>query len=142
MAQVFWGEITEVSNDKGPYKLIKVKSHDHPFDAVVMEPYGVQASPVVGGQALVTIVDNDLGKATAQILPPPKKRVDGQSEGELTLINHKTGKSIVIDKDGNVVINATTLKINADIEITGNITQTGDYSQTGEHVDNNGPHTA
>lgn len=144
-----WGEITEISNDKGPYKLVKVQSEGHTMTAIVVEPYGVQASPLKGGQVFLLPFNADNGQAVALVLPPPKDRVDGQKEGEATFKNHKRGQYVKLDDDGNIVINAPGKKViinaqefelNANTKQVGNIEQTGDYAQTGVHTDSNGVH--
>lgn len=145
-----FGQLIEVSADKGPYKTATFRSDGKKMDAKVIEPYGVQGQPVKDGLALILIPDGDEGRAVAIVMPPPKDRVDGQAEGELTFIDHKTGSKVRFDKSGNieitpkggadVKIKAAKVTIEADIEITGNITMTGNFTQSGVHVDSNGPH--
>lgn len=99
-----WATVTKSSNDKGPYKLVDVESDGHKFTAHVIEPYGVQGSPLKDGQALIIPVDGDEGKAVALIMPPPAKRTDQQKEGEVSYPNHDTGNTIKHDKDGHTTI--------------------------------------
>lgn len=99
-----WGEVVKPSNDKGPYKLVRVQSDGHEVTAIVLEPYGVQGSPLKGGQALMIPIDGDEGKMVAIIMPPPAKRTDEQKEGEVSYPNHDTGNFIKHDADGNTTI--------------------------------------
>lgn len=99
-----WGEVVKASNDKGPYKLIRVQSDGHELTAIVLESYGVQGSPLNKGQCLLLPIDGDEGKMVAIVMPPPSKRTDQQKEGEVTYINHDTGNSIKHDVDGNTTI--------------------------------------
>ena len=99
-----WGEVTEVSNDKGPYKLVRVQSDGQEVTAIVIEPYGIQGSPLKKGQAILFPMDGDEGKMVALIMPPPAKRVDQQKEGEVSYINHDTGNVMKHDADGHTTI--------------------------------------
>ncbi|MFP3921669.1 MAG: hypothetical protein ACLFPA_12270 [Dichotomicrobium sp.] len=150
MSHVRFGEVLEASNDKGPHKLVKIQSDGKEMIAEIWEPYGVQGSPPRQSTGLVLIPDGDEGKAVFIPKPPPKDRVDGQAEGEVTYKNHVAGQALKMDKDGNVTlelsgtftVKAATFKVEADQDWTGDISHSGDYSQSGVHVDNNGPHTA
>lgn len=99
-----WGEVVGASNDKGPYKLVRVQSDGQEVTAIVLEPYGVQGSPMKKGQAILIPIDGDEGKMVAIIMPPPAKRTDGQKEGEVSYPNHDTGNTIKHDVDGNTTI--------------------------------------
>lgn len=104
MSSIRWAEVIKPSNDRGPYKMVEVESDGHTFIAHVIEPYGVQSSPLKGGQALIIPVDDDEGKAVALILPPPAKRTDQQKEGEASFVSHKTGNALKHDDDGHTTI--------------------------------------
>jgi hypothetical protein len=60
--EIRWGEMTKVSNDKGPYKLGRFQSEGHEVTAIILEPYGIQGSPMKGGQAILIPIDGDEGK--------------------------------------------------------------------------------
>lgn len=98
--QIFMANIKGPSNDKGAHKQLRLTADDDEFTAQVLEGYGVQGSPITGGQALVLCPDGDLSKAFAIMMPPPRDRVDQQAEGEVTYKNHKAGQTIKHDKDG------------------------------------------
>lgn len=119
MVYAFWGEIIEESNDKGPYKLVKMRADGHEFVATILEPYGVQGSPIAKGQGLVIPVDGDMGKAVVIPMPPPAARVDQQKPGELTLINHKAGITIKLADDGTVTITATKIVLDGNVYLGG-----------------------
>lgn len=155
-ATIFWGEVLKPSNDKGPYKGLRVQADEHEFNAQVIESGGYHQSPMTGSQVLVLLPDNDMGKAVIIGGQAPADRVDGQTEGMVTIKNHKNGQSISMDASGNVNINlagtcsikadqitmdASTVVVNADMEINGDITHKGNNNQSGIHVDSNGPHT-
>lgn len=119
-----WGDLIEVSNDKGPYKLAKFRSDSHEFMAQIIDPYGIQGSPPKGSQALLIPVDGDEGKMIAFVMPPPKDRSDGLKAGEAQLKNHvagqfiyqmENGDTVVSNKDGTAVITLTAAGV---IEIT------------------------
>lgn len=97
-----FAEMKEVTNDKGPYKLARFEAEKgHVVTAQIIEPFGVQASPMKGGQAILIPLDGDEGKFVAIVLPPPKDRVDAQKEGETTIINNKTGTKASMLENGN-----------------------------------------
>lgn len=145
----FFGEVVKPSNDAGPYKGVRVQADGDEFNAQVFEPGGFHQSPMVGSQVLVILPDNDMSKAVILGGQAPSDRVDGQTEGMLTLKNHKNGQFLTMDASGNIVvelggtfsIKAAKLSIDADVEINGDISQNGNFNQNGIHVDSNGPHT-
>lgn len=153
---LMWAEVVKPSNDKGPFKGLRVQADGHEFNAQVLEPGGFHQSPMTGSLVLVALVDGDMGKAAVLGGQAPKDRVDGQTEGMLTIKNHKNGQYLTMDASGNVKISlggtcsikADKFVVEADVEITGSvkitgdITQSGDFNQSGTHIDNNGPHTA
>lgn len=102
--EIRWGEVVAASNDKGPYKLVRVQSEGHEVSAIVLEPYGIQGSPLKKGQAILIPIDGDEGKMVALVMPPPAKRTDQQKEGEVSYLNHETGNAIKHDADGNTTI--------------------------------------
>lgn len=103
-----FAEMKEVTNDKGPYKLARFEAEKgHTVTAQIIEPFGLQSSPMKGGQAILIPLDGDEGKFVALVLPPPKDRVDGQKEGETTLINNKTGTKVTMLENGNIEITGT-----------------------------------
>jgi hypothetical protein len=162
-----WGQIIEVSNDKGPYKIARVQSEGHEFDVMIVEPSGVQVNPLKESQVWIFPNNTDTGQAVGLALPPPAKRFDQQKEGEAIFANHKQGQFIRMDDDGNIHIRPLAGKKviiegvdGGDVELvhkgvqkhtgdrehtgnvahTGNIQQTGNYTQGGVHIDNNGTH--
>lgn len=162
-ATIMFGEVTTVSNDKGPFKGLRVKSDDHEFPAEVLETGGYHQSPMKGSKVVVALVGGDMGKAFIIGGQAPKDRVDGQKEGMVTIKNHKRGQNVVMDDDGNitvtlsathttdandVVVNASTTTINGDVEINGTMTfngqinHTGNMSTSGVHTDSIGNHDA
>jgi phage gp45-like len=109
-----FGEIKEASTDAGPHKLIRVTADGKPMTVKLWEPYGVQGSPTVGGEVLIFTPDGDDGRAVAIAMPPPKDRVDGQKQGEVTIKNHAAGQTVKMDADGNVSVEcAGTMTIKA-----------------------------
>lgn len=153
---IFWGEVLSPSNDAGPYKGLRVQADGHEFNAQVVEVGGYHQSPMQGSQVLIMLPDGDMGKAVIVGGQSPADRVDGQSEGMVTIKNHKSGQTIEIDANGNVnitlsgtcaiksdkmTVDASKMTINAEMEINGNITHNGDNNQSGVHTDSNGPHT-
>lgn len=96
-----WGEMVGESNDKGPYKLGRFQSDGQEVTAIIMESYGVQGSPLKGGQTLLIPLDGDEGKMLAFVLPPPSKRTDQQKPGEVSYPNHDTGNVMKHDVKGN-----------------------------------------
>lgn len=111
-----WGEVVEVSADKGPYKLCTIECDGKRMPAFVGEVFGVQSVPHKGAQVLVAFADGDEGKGVIiASMPRPKDRVDGQKEGEVALKNFDAGQFFKMDKDGNVVLQAPgTVTIKAD----------------------------
>lgn len=121
-----WGVLTKASNDKGPFKL-GIFEVDGKSDivALIFEPYGLQASALVGSSAAIFYPDCDEGRALAFVMAPPAKRIDGQAEGESSFANLDTGNVLKHDKDGNSVLTSQ-----QDIDLTAGaevkITSTGD----------------
>lgn len=148
--EIFWARVKKPSNDKGPYKGVLVEADGHEFNAQVLEVGGYHQNPMEGSQALVLLPGGDMGNAAIIGGQAPGDRVDGQTEGMVTIKNHKDGQTITMDGSGNVTIDcgnicsikAAKVVIDADMEINGNITHDGNNTQSGVHVDNNGPHTA
>lgn len=101
-----FGEIIEVSNDKGPYKLVKVKSDGKEFDAHVWELQGVAGNPVKGSIGMIFTMDDDEGKSFIVPMVPPAKRWDQQKEGELTYGNVLTGAYVKHHENGDTTIKA------------------------------------
>ena len=118
-----WGNLIEVSNDKGPYKLAKFESDKHQFTAQIIDPYGMQGNPPKGSQCLLIPVDGDEGKMIAFVMPPPKDRVDALKAGETAYKNHVAGQQTTFTEDGDIVTTAS-----------------GKHTETfgGEHVENIG----
>ena len=157
MSYTIWGELIEVSNDKGPYKLFKVKAFDDEIQVYAGEAYGMQANPVKGSLVAFHAMDHDMGKAIAtNIMPPPKDRIDQQKEGEVSVANTATTANTKYNEDGDIVHTpkeGQKVIINGDVEINGNMSwngdiehdgdrsQTGDFTQDGVHTDSNGTHS-
>lgn len=99
--------VTKVSNDKGPVKLVTVKSEGKEMTVEVFETDGASSNPIEGSSCLLFPVQGDDGQMVAMIGAPPAVRVDGQKAGEKTYKNHATGNSIKHDADGNTVIEST-----------------------------------
>lgn len=99
-----WGELTGVSNDKGPYKLHEVETDGKKMDVQAIEIYGMQGNAVKGGQVLILVPDGDEGKAVGIFMPSPKDRVEQQKEGEVQLKNHATGNSIQHAENGDTIV--------------------------------------
>lgn len=99
-----FGVIKAPSNDKGPHKLTTVVADGKEMQVQVIEPYGVQGSPIKDGMVLILTPDGDDGKAVGIMMPPPKDRVDQQKPGEVTYKNHVTGNRIQHDADGHTMI--------------------------------------
>lgn len=100
------GVVTKVSNDKGPHKLVTVKSEGQEFEVEVWETDGSESNPLEGSRCLLLPVQGDNGEMVAMIGAPPAERVDGQKPGEKTYKNHKTGNFIKHDDDGNTIISS------------------------------------
>lgn len=140
-ARIFWAEVIESSNDKGPYKLVRVKSDEHEFTAKVVDSMGTFGNPMKGGQALVALPDGVMEKAVVIGGVPPAKRRDGTVGGEAGMGNFEKGTEIIFKNDGTIVLTGKVI-INGDVEINGNMVQHGNFNQSGIHTDTNGPHTA
>jgi phage gp45-like len=96
----FMATMKEPSKDKGAFKQARFTADGHEFSAQIVEAFGVQGAPMKGGQAIIIPLDGDMSRCIAIVMPPPKDRVDGQAEGEVTYKNHKAGQTIRHDKDG------------------------------------------
>lgn len=103
-AQIRWGKLTRVSNDKGPYKTATFSVDGVDREIKVIEPFGVQANPMKDSQAMIICPDGDEGRAVALVMPPPAKRTDGQKEGEVSYVNPVTGNTIKFDADGHTTV--------------------------------------
>lgn len=100
------GEVIEVSNDKGPHKLVTVRCEDKEFICKVWESDGATSSPLIGSECMISPLNNDDGQWVAVIGAPPDKRVDGQKPGEKTYMNHKTGNYIKHADDASTEVNS------------------------------------
>lgn len=98
------GEVIEVTNDKGPHKLVKVRCEDKEYICKVWESDGASSSPLKGSECLISPVNGDEGQWVATIGAPPDKRVDGQKPGEKTYMNHATGSNIKHSENGDTTI--------------------------------------
>lgn len=100
-----FGVIYEESADKGPYKLAKVMSDGKVMDLEIMDIAGVEGSPLKDSRVIIFTPDGDDAKAIGIAFGPAvKDRTDGQSPGDVTYKNHKSGNVINHDKDGNTNI--------------------------------------
>lgn len=97
------GEIIEVSEDKGPYKLVKVKVDGKEIIAKMQESYGIQAAPAKGSLCFIICPDGDEGRALAIIEPAPSKRTDKQKPGEVSYGNPETGSVIKHQANGDTI---------------------------------------
>lgn len=103
----FMATMKEPSKDKGAFKQARFTADGHEFSAQIVEAFGVQGAPMKGGQAIIIPLDGDMSRCIAIVMPPPKDRVDGQVEGEVTYKNHKAGQALKFDKDGHVTLDAS-----------------------------------
>ena len=110
---MFYAELIEVSEDKGPYMLVRAAADGDEFTVRVASPHGLASSPLKGSLIAVQCPDGDLGKACGTIEPPPADRIDGQKEGEVRIKNLKTGKQQIIelDDDGNILLKSPNGKV-------------------------------
>lgn len=99
-----WGTLTEVSNDKGPFKLATFEVDGKSLVAVILEASSVQTNPIQGSLALVFFPDGDEGRAFAIVGPPPAKRTDQQKAGEASFVSHDTGNFIQHQENGDTVV--------------------------------------
>jgi phage gp45-like len=99
-----WGQLTGVSDDKGPYKLTEVETDGKRMNVIVVEPFGIQSVPHSNAQMLILVPDGDEGKAIGIAMPRPANRIDQQKEGEVTLQNHDEQQYVKLDANGNVNI--------------------------------------
>jgi phage gp45-like len=101
------GVVHEESNDKGPFKLVKVMADGKVMDLQVLDITGSEGSPLKDSQVLILTADGDDGRAYGIIAgPPTKDRTDKQKPGEVMYKNHKRGQSMALTDDGSVKIDA------------------------------------
>jgi phage gp45-like len=100
-----FGVIDEESNDKGPYKLARVKADGKKMDIELIDTTGVEGSPLKGSRVLILTPDGDDGKAVGIVYGPPvSQRTDKQKPGEVTYKNHATGTAVTFKANGDMVV--------------------------------------
>lgn len=124
-----WGNLTEVSSDKGPYKLSTFDVDGAERICKVLDVSGIQTNPMKGSQAMIICPDGDEGRAIAIAIPPPAERTDLQKEGETTFTNHKDKQYIALKEGGHIEVKAKgnrteNLDGNHDEKVGGNINVT------------------
>jgi hypothetical protein len=113
-----FGVVLGPSNDKGPFKLIRVRSEMREFTAIVDDPYGLVGNPVKG--TLVRLDGGlDGGMETAKPIDLSKKRFDGLKAGEALFGNTETKTHVKLKENGDhdtVVKGAKTTRADANVE--------------------------
>lgn len=102
-----WGTVVGPSNDKGPHKLVRVKSDGHEATIEIIEPFGVQSNPIQGSKVLVMQLDGDEGKLVGIVMAPPARRMDKQKAGETSFASPHTANYMKHDADGNTKVVTT-----------------------------------
>lgn len=107
MRSIRIGVVMEESNDKGPFKIVKVMADGKPMDLTVLDITGSEGSPLKDSPVLILTADGDDGRAYGIIAgPPTKDRTDAQKPGEVTYKNHKRGQSVMLSDDGSIKADA------------------------------------
>ena len=96
-----WATVVGPSNDKGPHRLLRVKSDGHEMTAEVYDPFGMAGNPIAGSKVLLVQLDGDEGKVVAFPMAPPARRMDKMKGGETALLSPQTGNYVKHDADGN-----------------------------------------
>ena len=100
-----WGKVVSASNDKGPFKLIRVKSEMREFTAMVHDPYGLAGNPAPGTLVkLSSMADGGMESATPVDLSA--KRFDQLKAGEAKFGNTETKTHIHMNEKGEAVVNS------------------------------------
>jgi hypothetical protein len=116
------GFVVGESNDKGPFKLIRVVADGKEMDAEVIDIAGFEGSPLKHSRVLLLMADDDDGKAFAiPYGPKVADRTDQQKPGEFTLKNHKRQQKMVFKDDGSI---ETEAKKDHKTKVTNNMTVT------------------
>lgn len=118
-AQIRWGKLSRVSNDKGPYKLATFSIDGVDRECKILDVSGIQSNPMKDSQAMIICPDGDEGRAFAIVIPPPAERTDALKEGESVLTNHKDKQYIKMSEGGHIEEKA---KGNKTTEVDGTIT--------------------
>ena len=111
------GVVIEASRDKGPFKLVRIRSEMREFTALIDDPYGVSGNPEKGSLVLVEPM-GDGGLEIARPVDYSPKRFDRLKEGETGFVNTKTGTTIKLDEDGHVQVDG---KADVNIKTAGNV---------------------
>lgn len=110
-----WGKVAKASNDKGPFKLVRVESYGQEQVCEVAEVYGMQGSPPEGSRMLLIPLEGDEGKVVGIPMVPSAERFDAQKEGEQTMQHYKTKNRVTHRNNGNTIIKTKgVLYINSD----------------------------
>jgi len=100
-----WGVVIKASNDKGPFKLIRVKSEMREFTAMIHDPYVLVGNPAPGTLVKLSSM-TDGGMETAMPVDLSAKRFDGLKGGEALIGNTETKTHIHLNEKGEAVINS------------------------------------
>lgn len=99
MNGVIMGELIEESNDKGPYRLARVRFDGDEQDVHLLDFGGIVNAPLKDAQVLLFHVDGQPGKLFGIAMSAPKDRIDGNKPGENRVKNLKTG-ALIEQTDG------------------------------------------
>jgi len=125
-----WGVVVKPSNDKGPFKLIRVKSEMREFTAMIHDPYGLAGNPAAGTLVKLSSM-GDGGMESAAPVDLSKKRFDGLKGGEALVGNTETGTHTKMTESGDredVIKGSNNVAVDKKIKVKagGNIETTSD----------------
>jgi phage baseplate assembly protein V len=108
-------------------------------DAEHFQHYGLTSVPLAGAEGIALAVGGSTGHTVVINIDDRRYRLTGLANGEVALYDdlghkvHLTRSGIVIDGAGHVVTvtNTPTLRVEADLHVTGNITGDGSMNIAG-----------
>jgi phage baseplate assembly protein V len=86
-----------------------------------LQPYGFTSRPQPGAEALVVHVGGDRGHPVCVIVDDPRARPGDLAAGEVCVYGPRPGQRIRLKADGTIEIEASTLRVVGDVQVTGDV---------------------
>jgi phage gp45-like len=93
-----------------------------------VQQFGLSSVPMPGADVVVVSVGGNRDHPVAIAVDDQRFRPTGLAGGEVCLYSRRPGQRITLLADGTVLVQGTTLRIEADVEIVGAVTATGDIT--------------
>lgn len=134
------------SDDSGNIRIAIASYLQKNQKTVIHFPYGLSAKPPPNSLMMVFAIQGQEGKLFAIVDDPANRPIKNLKDGEVVLANYKNQSYIYLKDNGDIEIQPSsgTLKINANIDITGIIkgSQVFNGADSNTHIHPQAPDSA